>query len=286
MLLDAFRAAPVRYLFTPAAVGVPAVLVGPSRGAAFELLERDARRMHGPRSFVLPFSLHSDGATLSNSCACMAHTLRLRLDCLDPDQPPVWLNISAIPQVFPGLGAGVATQAKTSRREVLQRALFVTLRDVFEFSRDGVEIDLDEGKDVDDADKLGVWRAYMRLFCYSADYQEQRSVACLRGVGSLYLCSMCLVRLQESCVEAAFNAKKRDVVDTVNVQLLARDLAASDVRGSTAEQERLCDDHSCNPLAPALACMAGLGTPSYFLYQTIGFDTLHVCYGGVVTEAF
>jgi len=100
-----------------------------------------------------------------------------------------------------------------------------------------VEIDLDEGKDVDDADKLGVWRAYMRLVCYRADYQEQRSVACLRGVGSLYLCSLCLVRLQESCVEAAFNAKKRDVVDTVSVQLLARDLAASDVRGSTAEQE-------------------------------------------------
>jgi len=49
VLLDAFPAAPVRYLFTPAAVGVPAVLVGPSRGAAFELLERDARRMHGPR---------------------------------------------------------------------------------------------------------------------------------------------------------------------------------------------------------------------------------------------
>jgi len=282
--LDAFRAAPVRYLFTPAAVRVPAVLVGPSRGAAFELLERDARRMHGPRSFVLAFFLYSDGATLSNSCACMAHTLRLRLDCLDPDQPPVWLNISAIPQVFPGLGAGAATQAKTSRREVLQRALFVSLRDVFEFSRDGVEIDLDEGKDVDDADNLGVWRAYMRLVCYRADSQEQRSVACLRGVGSLYFCSLCLVRLQESCVEAAFEAV--DFVDTVSVQLMARDLAASDVRGSTAEQERLCDGHSCNPLAPALACVAGLGTPPYFLYQTIGFDTFHVRYGGVVTEAF
>ena len=97
------------------------------------------RRVHGDRAFVLPFTLYSDGLVLPNSVAYSAHPLRLRLDCLDPDNP-VWHYIGAIPQVFTDLGPLAADQATAARREVLQRAIYTALRDVFDASIDGVEV--------------------------------------------------------------------------------------------------------------------------------------------------
>jgi len=71
----------------------------------------------------------------------------------------------------------------------------------------------------------------------------------------------------------ALTAIPRVVDKTVGAQLRARELSASSLRGSTAEYDRVCDQYSCNAMPPALACMAGLGTPPYFLYKMVGFDT-------------
>jgi len=266
VILRAFCSAPKKYLFTPAAVGVPSSLVGPSRGAAFELYEREVRRTHGDRAFVLPFTLYSDGLVLPNSGAYSAHPLRLRLDCLDPDNP-VWHYIGAIPQVFSDLGPGAADQATAARREVLQRAIYTALRDVLDASIDGVEVDL--GAD-------GKWMAFLRLVCYSCDYPEGRTVLCLRGVGCIHLCSSCMVRVTEAGGASSAKAPPRDAFNTVTDQLSALHLAASTVRGSTMERDRICDLHSCNPFPPALAVMAGFSTPPNFLRRIMGFDRLHV----------
>lgn len=221
------------------------------------------RRVHGDRAFVLPFTLYSDGLVLPNSGAYSAHPLRVRLDCLDPDKH----SIGAIPQVFTELGPGASEQATAARREVLQRSINVALRELFVASHDGVEVDL--GKD-------GKWLAFLRLVCYSCDYPEGRTVLCLKGVGCTHLCSSCMVRLSEAGHEASSSAEPRNAGETVTAQMAAMDLAASPVRGSAAERERLRDMYSCNPLPPALAVMAVIATPPDFLYRIVGFDRLHV----------
>ena len=157
VMLRAFCSAPKQYLFTPAAVGAPASLVGPSRGAAFELYKTEVRLAHGDRAFVRPFTLYSDCLVLPNSGSYSAHALRLRLDFLDPENP-VWHYIGAILHVFTDLGPGEGDQATAARREVLQRAIYTALRDVVDASIDGVDGDL--GAD-------GKWMAFFRLVCYS-----------------------------------------------------------------------------------------------------------------------
>lgn len=99
---------------------------------------------------------------------------------------------------------------------------------------------------------------------------------CLRGIGSTYQCSICMALLIASCDGDALDAASRDVVELVSGQILALDLAASGVRGTTAESDRLCESHSCNPLPPALACTAGLGTRPYLLFRVFGLDILRV----------
>lgn len=268
VLLGMLRDAPVRHVFTPAAVGVPAELVGPSRGGIFEMYEADVRRTHGERAFVLPFSLFSDGTTLPNSKAVSAHPLRICPEFLPADLPRKWLSLGAFPQVIAQLGRAGSERAREARRELLQRAMFLTMDDMFKASHDGVLVDL--GGD------LGVWRVFPRLVCYSADYPEKRILLCLRGIGCTYQCSTCMATLRESCSENALCAAPRGVVGMVLDQLTARNVAASGVRGGKAESERLCELHSCNSLPPALACMAGLGTRPYLLFRAFGLDTLHV----------
>jgi len=85
-----------------------------------------------------------------------------------------------------------------------------------------------------------------------------------------------MVRGTEAGVAFSTKAPPRDAFNTVANQLSALHLAASTVRGSTMERDRICDLHSCNPVPPALAVMAGLSTPPNFLDRIMGFDRLHV----------
>lgn len=100
VLLGVLRDAPVKQLFTSTAVGVPAALVAPSRGAIFDIYEAKVRRAHGERAFVLPFSLFYDGTTLPNSGAASAHPLRIAPEFLPADEECVWLSLGAFPQVL------------------------------------------------------------------------------------------------------------------------------------------------------------------------------------------
>lgn len=275
LLLGVLQDARVKRICTPAAVGVPAELVGPSRGGIFEIYEAEDRRMHGERAFVLPFSLFSDGTTLPNSKASSAHPLRIAADFLVDDQPREWHALGTFRQVFAQLGRGGSERAREARRELLQRAMFLTMDDLFKASHDGVLVDL--GGD------LGVWRAFPRMVCYSADFPEKRALLCLRGIGCMHQCSTCMAKLEESCDYDALNAAPREVVGMTTDQITARNLAASGVRGAKAESVRLCELHSCNALPTALTCMAGLGTHPYLLFRVFGLDTLHVslmCFSG------
>lgn len=264
--------APVKHIFTPAANGVPAELVDPSRGAIFDAYEEDVRGTHGDRAFVLTFSLFSDGTTLPNSRASSAHPLRIAAEFLPIDAPRKWHSMAAFPQVLSQLARGGSERAREARRELLQRALFLALDDLFKASHDGVPVDL--GGD------LGVWLAFPRHVCYITDSPEKRALLCLRGIGCMHQCTTCLAKVHASCGHKALEAAPRQPACMVFNQLDARRLAVSGVRGSKMESERLCDLHSCNALPPALTCMAGLGTRPYMLFRVFGLDTLHVSLSG------
>lgn len=85
-----------------------------------------------------------------------------------------------------------------------------------------------------------------------------------------------IARLEVTYDPMALDAAPRYVVGLSTDQMTARSLAASHVRGSKAESDRLCELHSCNPLPLVLACMTGLGTPACMLVRGFGLDTLNV----------
>lgn len=268
LILADLKKCPMKHLFSSNESGAPSELVGPSRGAIFDQYEAEVRQSHGGRAFVLPLTFYSDGTTLPNSGAAMAHPLRMACEIRRPDTARKFISVGALPQVFAQVGVGSADRARNARRELFQRSLFVAIRDVIRSSHDGVDVDF--------GGELGVWRAYPRVVCYSADYPEKRAALCLRGVGCAHPCCTCMAEMSVSWSAAALDAGHRDVVGTVTDMLVAHALSASDVRGSSGERDRLCYAHSCNALPPALAAMAGLGTPPYMLFRVFGLDTLHV----------
>lgn len=267
-LLEGLINCPVKHIFSPGASGVPSELVGPSRGAIFDAYEAEVRQSHGDRAFVLPLTAFSDATTLPNSGAVTTHPLRLACEIRPPGAARVFVSVGALPQVFAQLGPGGADRARVGCRELFQRSLFVVLRDVIQASHDGVDVEF--------GGKLGVWRAFPRLGCYSADFPEKRAALCLRGVGCAHPCCTCIAELSVACSAGGLRAPQRDVVGTVTDMLVAHALSTSDIRGSSAERDCLCHLHSCKPLPPALAAMAGLGTPPYMLFKVFGLGTLHV----------
>lgn len=190
LLLEVLRDAPCKQLFTPAAMGDPVELNGPSRGEIFEMYEAEVRRALGDRAFVLPFSLFSDGTTLPNSGAACDHPLRIVPYFLPLESTRPWLSIGDFPQVLAHLGRGGSDRARVAGRDILQRALFLMIYNIFAASHDGVLVDLGGG--------MGVWRAFPRMVCYSADYPEKRALLRLRGIGCSHQRSTCLATLSES----------------------------------------------------------------------------------------
>lgn len=162
-------------------------------------------------------------------------------------------SVGALPQVFADLGPGGACWARVARRDRFRRALFVAPRHVIQASHDGLDVDF--------VGLLGMWHAYSRVACYSADYPEKQAALCLRGVGCAHLCCICMAELDVAGSAPALDVAERDVVGSVTDMLVARALCVSDARSSSGERDRLCQLLSCNALPPALAAIAGLGSP-------------------------
>lgn len=100
----------------------------------------------------------------------MAHSLHLACEIRCSDTARFFVSVGALPQVFAHLGPGGADRAHVAHRELFQLSLFISFSDFIQASHDGVDVDL--------GGELGLWRAYPRLVCYSAEYPERRTALC------------------------------------------------------------------------------------------------------------
>lgn len=176
-----------------------------------------------------------------------------------------WITIAYVPVVPTEKGPGGAERSRRRRMGVLQRVLFLALRDLIGASHAGVSFAAANGR------KL---LAFPRVLLYQCDQPEERAVLCLKPGQCAYPCSTCTVPLASLCSVDALNARSRTIINTLHEQLKA----AGHLQHDRERQARLHIERasSVNSYAPALAAFAGLTTAPFLMYKIIGFDTLHV----------
>lgn len=166
----------------------------------------------------------------------------------------------------------VRTEEETSASErgrirrcgMLQRMLYLAFRSTIGASHVGARLELGDR----------VIRVFPRILLYVCDQPEERAVLGLKAGRCNHPCSNCDVHISVLGGAQALRARERGVVAT-----LERELDGFRCRrDNRMRQRRLALEavDSSNSLPPALACMAGLSSPPYLLFNMIGFDILHV----------
>eukprot|EP00171_Calliarthron_tuberculosum_P010594 IDg10594t1 len=181
------------------------------------------------------------------------------------------------------------------RNFLLQKYLFLLLRDIIQASSFGVLID-------------GVLHC-LRLNTLVCDQPQERSFLSLRAVGSFMDCSICLmtslrfkkdISIHKDHVPDELlmlpsdndvhviqtspeNAVPRSVINIVSHQLVVSKSSSCSDEGShefTRDEFLLSKRYlrrvSANHIPPALGALYGLSSPPYRLYQSVEFDKLHV----------
>lgn len=98
----------------------------------------------------------------------------------------------------------------------------------------------------------------------------------LKSGQTMFPCSNCVATTGELGDTQSLTRHERDAVSVLQDQLEASRLLVQ--KRLTARREYLERLHSVHSVVPALAGMAGLSSEPFFMYQVIGFDTLHVRY--------
>lgn len=106
------------------------------------------------------------------------------------------------------------------------------------------------------------------------DQVEERSALALMGNRCRFFCSPCLEDRNMSGALLGVRAVERDVITTLEAQLVAALVRAEDPRPS--RRLRLAQEHSALALVPALSAVHGLGTGAHNQYRIVSFDRLHV----------
>lgn len=172
-----------------------------------------------------------------------------------------------IPVVRTEQESSAAERGRIRRCGMLQRMLYLVFRSMIGASHDGERLEL--------ADR--VIRAFPRVLLYVCDQPEERAVLGLKSGRCSHPCSNCDVHVSVLGGLQALRARERGVVVT-----LERELEGFRCRrDNRMSQRRLALEavDSATSLPPALACMAGLSSPPYLLFNMIGFDILHVSFG-------
>lgn len=214
---------------------------------------------------------------LAVAFASEAHKLypvRMRVVNVDK-QEDEWITIAYVPLVPTEKGPGGAERSRRRRISVLQRVLFLALRDIIGASHSGARFVDAAGREL---------QAFPRVLMYLCDQPEERAILCLKPGQCSRPCTNCNVLLASLSSPEALTARSRTILNTLNQQL---DCMRHAERG-TERQARLHMEKaiSFNSHAPALAAMAGLTTAPFLLYKIIGFDVLHVRLSAVSSLLF
>lgn len=180
-------------------------------------------------------------------------------------QEEEWLTIAYVPSVATEKGSGGAERSRRRRIGILQRVLYLALREVINASHAGVKF-LDAG--------CRELLAFPRVLMYLCDQPEERAVLCLKPGQCALPCSTCNVPLSSLSSPTALTARQRTILNTLHPQVEA----ATHLLHGRDNQRRLHIEKatSINSYIPALATMGGLTTAPFLLYKIIGFDVLHV----------
>lgn len=192
--------------------------------------------------------------------------MRLRVVNVESDVDE-WITVAYVPLVPTEKGPGGAERSRRRRIGVLQRVLFLALRDLVSASHAGVRFQHADGREL-----VG----FPRVLMYLCDQPEERAILCLKPGQCAHPCSTCTVPLASLCSVSALNSRSRTILNTLHEQLTA----ASHLQHGRERQTRLRIERavSANSYAPALAAFAGLTTAPFLLHKIIGFDVLHVSF--------
>lgn len=175
-----------------------------------------------------------------------------------------WVSISHIPIVRKQTEKAADERFRLWRCGILQRVLYVRMRAACAATHGNVGVRVSDR----------VPRASPRVLMYVCEQPDERAVSCLKAGQCQRPCSQCDV-----AVDAAFYSKARSANERDVVYMLERMIEAADHWQHDRERQRpeaLEAVESLSGFVPALASMAGLSIVPYFLYNTIGFDSLHV----------
>lgn len=201
---------------------------------------------------------------LSAPSAHKLYPVRIRVVNVETDEYE-WITVAYVPSVATEKGKGGAERSRCLRIAVMQRVLFLALRDLVEASHTGVQF-----VDADGRELLG----FPRVLMYLCDQPEERAILCLKPGECAHPCSACMAPQASMASPAALTFKQRTLLNTLHKQLQAFGL----LQQGRERQRRLQMEKavSMNSYPPTLAAMAGLTTAPFLLYKIIGFDVLHV----------
>ncbi|KAK1859253.1 hypothetical protein I4F81_001850 [Pyropia yezoensis] len=197
------------------------------------------------------------------------YPVRIRIVNVEADDEE-WITIAYVPSVATEKGSGGAEQSKQRRIGILQRVLYLALRDLINASHNGATFAAADGREL---------LAFPRILMYICDQPEERSVLCLKPGQCSKPCSTCDTPLMSLSAPSALTAMERTILITLHPQLEA----ATHLLHGRERQRRLHIEKALgvNSYMPALAAMGGLTTAPFLLYKIIGFDVLHVLDLGV-----
>lgn len=238
-------------------------------GDAFRACEAEVVASYGSEAFVIAIYVYSDSGVLSWSGAHKLYPVRIRVVNVETDEYE-WITVAYVPSVATEKGKGGAERSRCLRIAVMQRVLFLALRDLVEASHTGVQF-----VDADGRELLG----FPRVLMYLCDQPEERAILCLKPGECAHPCSACMAPQASMASPAALTFKQRTLLNTLHKQLQAFGL----LQQGRERQRRLQMEKavSMNSYPPALAAMAGLTTAPFLLYKIIGFDVLHILDLGV-----
>ncbi|KAK1865695.1 hypothetical protein I4F81_008221 [Pyropia yezoensis] len=232
-------------------------------GDAFRACEAEVVASYGSEAFIIAIYVYSDSVVLSWSGAHKLYPVRIRVVNVETDEYE-WITVAYVPSVATKKGKGGAERSRCLRIAVMQRVLFLALRDLVEASHTGVQF-----VDADGRELLG----FPRVLMYLCDQPEERAIPCLKPGQCAHPCSACMAPQASMASPAALTFKQRTLLNTLHKQLQAFGL----LQQGRERQRRLQMEKavSMNSYLPALAAMAGLTTAPFLLYKIIGFDVLH-----------
>lgn len=233
---------------------------------------RAARRIHGQSARVAGVQLHADEALVSWSGAHYMFPLRMNVVNV-LDNGGQWQTVGYLEHISKSVSRTAAAKLAVSdmRNDLLQRCLAVSLRAFTRASEEGVTAPVAG---------LGPVLLIPRVVGLVVDQVEERSVLALMGNGCRFFCSPCLEDKNMSGALLGVRAVDRDVITTLEAQLVAALVRAEDPRPS--RRRHLAQEHSALAFVPALGALHGLGTGAHNLYRIVSFDLLHVWKLGIL----